>query len=131
MFLSADDLARGAVLPHEDVPVPELGDGAVIRVRCLTALELSTYQVGDWDRDPVKKESIYRGDTARGRLLALCCVDESGARLGLDAAAWNAFRADVADRLFEVAQRISGLNAPVEALKKVLGAVQAGASRTT
>lgn len=129
-FLTSADVSA-AILPYEDVPVPELGAGCVQRVRCLTALEKDDYDIGFWKPDPASpKGMVYDAHGSRGRLLAMACIQEDGTPTST-AAAWDVFRADIGDRLFGVAQTISGLNATVEDLKKALGAVQAGASRTT
>ena len=129
-FLTSADVSA-AMLPYEDVQVPELGAGCVQRVRCLTALERDAYDVGFWKTDPAHpKGMVYDAHGSRGRLLAMACVQEDGTPTST-VAAWNVFRADVGDRLFDTAQRLSGLNATVEDLKKALSAVQAGASPTT
>ncbi len=120
-----------AVLPYEDVPAPEFGADVVQRVRCLTQLEKDEYDVGFWKADPAKPGGmLYDAHGSRGRLLAMACVNEDGTATA-DAATWNRFRTDVGERLFDAAQRLSGLSATVEDLKKALSAVRAGASHTT
>lgn len=129
--------AKQAPRPHEDVPTPELGEGAFIRVRCLTALARDEYETGFWAivDDPSKpggKRQEYSAVGARGRLLHLSCEWlDTGERFFETAAEANGFRADVADRLFDVAQRISGLNKELDALKKIFDAIMAGASSTS
>jgi hypothetical protein len=128
--LSPSDVSA-AILPYEDVPLPEFGPDVVQRVRCLTQLEKDDYDIGFWQPNPAKPGGmVYDGHGARGRLLAVACVNEDGTPTS-DVAAWNHFRTDVGERLFEVAQRISGINATVDDLKKALGAVRAGALPTT
>ena len=129
-LLTSADLNGGAILPYEDVALPMLGPDRGARVRCLTGLELDRYEIGFWVTDPVTKKPAYSGEGSRGRLLAMACVDAEGQPVG-NAAYWIAYRADVVDRLFDVAQQLSGLNATVEDLKKAFGAAQAGASPTT
>lgn len=125
--------AKSAARPFEDVPTPVLGDGAFIRVRCITALQKDEYEVGFWKPDPANQgKPAYSAVGSRGRLLVRACEwGDTGEPFFDSEDEANNFRADVADPLFEVAQRIGGLNASVEELKKALGAAQAGASRTT
>ena len=39
---------RSAGRPYEDVPTPALGEGAFIRVRCISARHKDEYEVGFW-----------------------------------------------------------------------------------
>ena len=129
-LLTSADLNGGAVLPFEDVPLPVLGPGRGARVRCLTALELDRYEIGFWVTEPGTLKPVYQGEGSRARLLSMACVDADGGPVG-SVAYWTTYRADVVDRLFDVAQRLSGLNATVEDLKKAFGAAHTGASPIT
>jgi len=105
-----DILAAGVELPVEDVEVPEWG-GAV-RVRGLTGAERDRFE-----------ESIF-GDRAKGggrklrlanmraRLVALSVVDADGKRLfsSADVEALGRQSAAALDRVFSVAQRLSGMS---------------------
>lgn len=123
---------RSAGRPYEDVPTPALGEGAFIRVRCISARHKDEYEVGFWTHTDGSGKPVYSAIGARGRLLSRACewLDTGEPFFDSEEDA-HTFRADIADLLFDAAQRISGLNATVEELKKALGAAQAGASRTT
>jgi hypothetical protein len=134
MFVTADRLQALAARPYEDVPVPELGAGETIRVVCLSALAKDRWDIGFWTPGEDGKP-VYSAEGSRGRLLALTCCQEDLTPIFTDYAAgvafFNGLRSDVADRLYEVAERISGLKADLESLKKAFGAVLAGASSTS
>lgn len=107
MLLSKDALLAATTLPREQVQVPELG-GAVV-VQGLTAAQRDTFEASLFTRKGKHREENLAN--MRARLLALCLVDERGQRLFSDAdtTALGAVRADVANRLFDVAMRLSGL----------------------
>lgn len=127
------EAVRAAPIPYEDVPVPELQEGGEIRVRCLSALQKDQWDAGFWTTDEATGKPRYSAIGARARLLALaCCHEDFSPLFDAEDVAWlQEFRADVADRLYEAAERVSGLRADLEALKKAFGAAQAGASRTS
>ena len=127
------DVLRSAPIPYEDVPVPELQEGGVIRVRCLSALQKDQWDAGFWSADEETGKPRYSAIGARARLLLLaCCHEDFTPMFDAEDIAWlQAFRSDVADRLYDAAERISGLRADLEALKKAFGAAQAGASSTS
>jgi hypothetical protein len=105
--LSRDAFLAATTLPTEMVPIPELG--GVVQVRGLSAAGRDTFEKSMW----VKKGKARELNMAniRARLVALCVVDESGQRTfsDEDVEALGQVRADIVDRLFAVAQRLSGL----------------------
>jgi hypothetical protein len=130
MPIATKDLFKGRPLPIEDVPCPELGDGVSVRVRCLTALERDQYETAFWKLHEGKPS--YDATGARARLVRLAAVDEQGDHLFTDddLPMLCSFRGDVLDRLFGVAQRLSGLNATIEELKASFFALRAGSGPT-
>jgi len=106
-LLSRDDILGAQDLPSEDVDVPEWG--GCVRVRGLTGAE----------RDAFEAEIVQmRGrDThvnlrnVRAKLVARSIVDEDGKRIfgDADVHALGKKSAVALQRVFEVAQRLSGL----------------------
>ena len=108
MPLTRDQILAADDLPREAVAVPEWG-GDVI-VRALTGQERDEYEVamGRALNDADKG----RGINMRARLVAMALVDEAGNRLfnhesHVERLGRKSGRA--LDRVFEVAQRLSGL----------------------
>lgn len=106
--------------PRERVEIPELA-GAVW-VRGLTSSERDQFEGSNVRTDIIKGKVIPRvhHERMRARLLQQCLEDEDGNRLfeEADVAKLGKLRADVADRLFEVARRLSGITeADIEELK--------------
>jgi hypothetical protein len=138
-FLTSEQIkAKAASLPYQDVPVPELEKDGVVRVRCLTALEKDRYDQSFWLANAKAKTATYNADGARALLLrfACCAVNEDGTTGGhlftdADIPMLRDMRCDVGERLFDVAQRLSGLKADMEALKNAFGVALAGASPTS
>lgn len=103
-------LSRESILAHddyltEDVEVPEWG--GTVRVAGMTGVE----------RDRFEASVIGNGKkmqlgNMRARMVALCMVDESGERLfgTADIAALGSKSAAALERVFAVAQRLSGLS---------------------
>lgn len=105
--LSKSDLLAATVVPTSTCAVPELG--GVVHVRGMTGVERDAYE-----------STLFKGKgrhreinlaNARAKLVAFCCVDDAGRRLFTDADAdeLGRVRVDVLNRLFIVAQRLSGL----------------------
>ena len=117
-------IERGAFLqplsvPREDVPVPELGEGCVIPVWGMTAGERTRFEQGLLDKNG--KQSAAKVQEVRARLLVACCRNDDGTPLFTmeDIAAIGQQRADVIERIVNVAQRLSGFsNADIEATAK-------------
>lgn len=125
-ILGTDALLGGLTLPTEQVPVPELGGGGFVIVRGLSAFERGRYEQSlIVDNGAGKK--IWDPAYGRAELLVRTLVGEDGARLfaDTDAARLQGMRADVADRLFSVAKRLSGLSQEdLDELKKACGGTQ-------
>ncbi len=108
MGLLGRDAILGAVdLAHVDVDVPEWG-GAV-RVRMLTGGERDAFEAGTITRHGKKIEQNLVN--IRARLVALCVVDEAGARLFSEADAEKLGQKSAAalNRVFEAARVLNGL----------------------
>ncbi len=94
----------------EDVPVPEWGDGTVVRVRAFTAAERN-----QWARNLQGAEGEERNLRAMElypiRIAAMCAVDERGERIfsDEDAEALGEHDLEIVTRLADAAMRLSGL----------------------
>lgn len=107
-YLTRDVILEAEDLLYEDVEVPEWG--GTVRVRGMTGAE----------RDAFESEVVeQRGKKARlnmqnfrAKLVARSVVDEEGKRLFSDKDAHNLGKKSAAalDRVFGVAQRLSGLS---------------------
>jgi hypothetical protein len=93
------------------VPVPEFKE-----IGTITLLGMSGTQRDAWEKSLVVGRGNKRRvetDNVRARLVVKCAIDpESGERVftDADAAVVGAWRVDVLNRLFEVAQRLSGVS---------------------
>lgn len=102
------DVLLGATKPpQETVSVPELGISVV--VRGMTGAERDAFEVS-----LVQGRGRHRDvnlKNLRAKLVTYCCIDEQGARIftEADADALGRVRADVLNRLYTVAQRLSGI----------------------
>jgi hypothetical protein len=105
--LSRADILGATKTPREVVFVKELG-GEVI-VRGMTGAERDAFEASCFEGRGKKREFSMRN--LRAKLVAFCCVDDSGKRIFSDddVPTLGEVRADVVDRLFGVAQRLSGL----------------------
>ena len=103
----------------EEVPLPELGDGVVIRVRGMTTRERS-----EFERQFVSKSGTRldgRTQEMRERLLVWACVDENNLPLFnmADIRALGEQNSIVTERIVDVAQRLCGMGkSDVEELVK-------------
>lgn len=100
-------MLAATTLPAETVDVPELG--GVVTVRGLSAAERDAFERSMWVQKGKHRELNLTN--IRARLVALCVVDEAGQCLftEADVPALGQVRADIMDRLFTMAQRLSGL----------------------
>ena len=117
-LLTREAILQAKDLPYEDVAVPEWG--GKVRVRALTGAERDRFEASIVEQ---RGKAGPRLNTAniRAKLVALCCVDEQGNRLFSDEDAELLGRKSAAalNRVFEVAQRLSGLTqADMEELEK-------------
>jgi len=119
-FLSKDALLSAAAsknLPLERVDVPALGGHVFIR-------GMSGSERDGWETSLVQgrgKQQRINTENVRAKLLVRVLCDEAGVRLfdNADAAALGGLRVDVLTKLYEVAQRLSGVSdADVEELGK-------------
>lgn len=116
-YLTRDQILQAQDLPAEDVEVPEWG--GVVRVRALTGAERDAYEASVVRRKGNKME--YDPTNMRAKLVAMCVVDEQGNRVFSDKDVELLGRKSAAalDRVFQVAQRLSGLRAEdLEELEK-------------
>jgi hypothetical protein len=131
-LLTRDEILNQQGLPRELVEVPEWG-GEVL-VQGLTGkqrdeFELSLSNIAEKGADPKKLQ--YRLDNTRAKLVAISCIDEGGALLftQADVTALGGKSAAALDRLFSVAQRLSGISQEdVAKLKEGLGKDPSGDS---
>ena len=117
-FLSKDAFTAAAgKLPIERVDLPELGGHVFVR-------GMSGVERDAWERSLVVgkgRRRDYNLDNVRARLAARCICDEAGTRTFTDADAdtLGTIRVDCLNRIFEVAQRLSGVSdADVDELGK-------------
>jgi hypothetical protein len=100
--------AAAAGLPRERVEVPELN--GYVWVQGMSGTDRDNWEkslvVGRGKRRDVNTENV------RAKLAVRCLVDDAGARLFEDSevAALGQLRVDVLNRIFEAAQRLSGVS---------------------
>lgn len=106
-YLTRDQILQAQDLPAENVHVPEWG--GVVRVRGLTGAERDKFEASIVVRKGDKTE--FNPENMRAKLCAMCIVDEQGNRLFSDddIKALGKKSAAALDRVFQVAQRLSGL----------------------
>src|SRR5690554_121558 len=106
-LLSREAILQAQDLPTERVPVPEWG-GEVI-VRGLTGAERDQFEQSIVETRGKNPKVNLRN--IRAKLVVLCCVDEQGNRIfrDEDAEVLGQKSAVALNRVFEVAQRLSGL----------------------
>ena len=109
--------AAAAALPRERVEVPELG--GYVMVQGMSGTDRDAWEkslvVGRGKRRDVNTENV------RAKLAVRCLVDDDGARLfeDGDVAILGKLRVDVLNRIFETAQRLSGVSdEDIDELKK-------------
>jgi hypothetical protein len=116
-ILKRDDILKVADLPREEVHMPEWG-GSVL-VRGMTGSERDAFEGSIVELKGNKSSVDMRN--IRAKLVALTVVDEAGERLfsQADVELLGGKSAAALQRIFEVAQRLSGLTqADVEELAK-------------
>lgn len=127
VFLNREAILAAEDLPRELVEVPEWG-GAVY-VRALTGAERDQFEASIVEQRGRDVRMNMRN--IRAKLVALTVVDEGGQRIFTDddVAALGGKSAAALDRLFAVAQRLSGLSKEdVEELAKNSESVQSADS---
>lgn len=108
-LLTRDTLLAATEVPTEHVPVPELGADTYVLVRGMTGAERDEFEASCIQGRGRRRE--FNMQNVRAKLVAFCCMDPSGARMFSpdDVTALSAIRADILDRIFGVAQRLSGI----------------------
>lgn len=123
----AEFFAKAADIPREDVPLPEFGNGTVIPVWGMTALERSKYEKGFTTK--AGKTIDDRLLEFRQRLVVECCRDDEGKRIFTldDIQALGSKSAALLERIVNVCQRLSGMtNEDIEATVKNSAETPAG-----
>jgi hypothetical protein len=130
-FLTRETILSALDRKYEDVPVPEWGPGAMVRVQSLSAQERDNWE----ESNRTKPDSEGRMDTIfenmRARLVALTVVNGEGNPLFSkgDVAEIGKKNAAPIDRIFEVACRLSGIGRnDVKEMVKNSGAGQGAGS---
>jgi hypothetical protein len=122
-ILSANDIST------EEVQVPEWG-GSVL-VRGMSGAERDQYEFSMISGKGTNMEMNLQD--VRTKLVVICTVDETGARLfnDTDIVALSRKSASALDRVFAVAQRLSGIGkADIDMLSKNSAGVPSADSRT-
>lgn len=96
--------------PQEQVNVPELGNGSYVLVRGMTGAERDAFEVSLIEGKGRKRDVNLKN--LRAKLIAYCCVDDAGNRIftEADVDSLGHVRADVMNRIYTVAQRLSGIS---------------------
>jgi hypothetical protein len=116
-LLTRDAILEAQDLQHEEVYIPEWGGS--VRVRTLTGAERDAFEQSIVDQRG--KDTRMNLRNIRAKLVALTVVDGDGKRLFSDADAklLGQKSASALDKIFDVAQRLSGLrDEDVEELAK-------------
>jgi hypothetical protein len=122
-ILTRDAILQAQDLPRELVDVPEWGGS--VYVRALTGAERDAFETSIVEQRG--KSTKMNLKNIRAKLVALTVVDEEGNRIfsDSDASALGKKSAAALDKVFEVAQRLSGLRPEdVEELSKNFGSDQ-------
>ena len=108
-LLSKQDILNARDLSTEDICVPEWG--GTVRVRSLTGKERDAFEASLMSGEGKKRKVDLAN--IRAKLVAMCIVDEAGAREfdDVEVAALGAKSAAALDRVFSVCQRLNGLSA--------------------
>jgi hypothetical protein len=115
----------------EDVPVPEIGEGKVIRVRVMAALAKDRWELANFKVENGVPVPAFDG--SRARLVAACCchADFTPMFTPADVEWLNEKRSDVVDRLYEAAERLNGIRSGIELAKKVYAALRSDSQPST
>lgn len=131
-LLNKDQIKAAADRTYEDVPVPEWGEGAEVRVRSLSGAEREAWEQSMLVAGPGGTRVARKGGTDnRARLLVRCIVGEDGEPMFTEADIKDLNTKDgaVLDRLVDVAKRLSKLGPKaVEEEKGNSAAGQTGSS---
>lgn len=107
-ILNRDAILQANDLKSEIVSVPEWG--GEVYIRCMTGTERDAFESATIDMRG-KNDVHINLENARARLLSMTICDENGKRMFSDAdlLELGAKNSIVLDRLFGIAQRLSGL----------------------
>lgn len=105
--MGAREKLLGAKVPTEKVYVKELDE--TYTLRGMTGAERDAFEWSCFEGKGKRRDFTNRN--MRAKLVACCCIDDQGQRVfsDEDVVAIGEARADILDRLFAVAQRLSGL----------------------
>ena len=105
VFLNTQNL-----MPREDVPIPEFGEGAVIPVHGMTAGDRSKYEKGFMSKGG--KTNDEKLIEFRQRLVVACCRDDDGKQIftEADVVAVGKKSATLMERIVDACQRLSGMS---------------------
>lgn len=110
MLLKKDQILAANDLTSETVDVPEWGEGAQVMMRTMTAGERDEFESGLIVKDG-KGGTTQNLKNFRAKLVSICAVDETGARLFGDSDVETLAKksSKVVNRLAEVAQKLNGI----------------------
>lgn len=103
--VSAETLAALQQLPREVVTVPILG---AVTIQGMSGAQRDAFEASCIEERGKKRK--FSTQNFRAKLVAFCAVDDDGERLFTDPEALGSIRADVLDRLYGPAARLSGLS---------------------
>lgn len=119
MTIDRTTLLTPLAIKKERVELPEFGEGQYVMVHGMTAREKTEHDAHSMNSkwDGVNKT---RAKIQKERMVIHCCRDDEGTRLLTyeDIDAVGKWPADVLNRLFDVANRLSGGSTDSEALAK-------------
>lgn len=103
-MLSKDDILKAQDMKQEVVDVPEWGGKVIIQ-------SMSSKARDEWEMTMINQNEKNKMDNIRATLVAACLVDEEGNNIfsSKDIAALGKKSAKVLDKLFAVAQKVSGI----------------------
>lgn len=109
-LLSRDDIFGTTDMVYEDVSVPEWGTDVEVRVRSITGDERDKFEASIVQQNGRKTKVDQRN--LRAKLIVLSAINEDGTPLFKPADVFKLGEKNAAalDRIFEVAQRLSGLS---------------------
>jgi hypothetical protein len=103
--MTSDVMAELGKLPQQTVKVPVLGE---VIVRGMTGEQRDAFESGLIEGKGRNRDVNMKN--MRAKLVSYCVVDELGEPLFTDVAALGKIRADVLNKLFTVAQKLSGIS---------------------
>ena len=108
-LLGKDDILNAKDAEFEIIEVPEWGGS--VKIKGMTGTERDVFEGSLQGKDPRTKESIVVYKNARAKLASLSIVNDAGERLFAekDILALGKKSASALNRVFEVAQRLSGI----------------------